>query len=159
MKRLAMVLVAVFSLTAVAAVSEKEEAIKQEQEKLQGKWKAISIEMRGQASPAPAGAELFLLIDGNKWTIEVYNQAGEKVAVLGQFTFQIDPTQTPKTIDLIDQERIDKAVDKCIYKLDKDTLTVCSPNMGRTVDSNKQRPREFKTADGGTIRVLKRVEP
>jgi uncharacterized protein (TIGR03067 family) len=158
MKRYVVVLVSLLSLTAVAASTEKDEAVTHEEEKLQGKWKAISVEIKGQQSPAPAGVEAFLLIKGNKWTIEVSTKAGEKPLVLGESTFQVDPTQMPKVIDLVDQERNEKVVNKCIYKLDKDTLTVCSANIGRTVDLSKQRPSKFTSADGGTIRVFKRVE-
>jgi len=44
-------------------------------------------------------------------------------------TFAIDPTKDPKTFDRIRKDKDDAkkdVVDKGIYKLDGDTLTICS---------------------------------
>ena len=44
-------------------------------------------------------------------------------------------------------------------KLDKDTLTICTPRTGfEKSDGAKERPKEFKTTEGGTIFVYKRLE-
>jgi hypothetical protein len=52
-------------------------------------------------------------------------------------------------------------VEKCIYKLDGDTLTICSgesPQIGVAHDGKAERPKEFKTVGGGRIVVFKRVK-
>lgn len=139
MKGCAAVVVAVISFTAVAADDAMEKAIKLEREKLQGRWKLTSIERNGKKGAL--GFDFFVVIKGDKWTSE--NQEAHEPK------FQIDPTQNPKTIDIAFK---DLGVEKGIYKLDKDTLTIC------IIDGFGNRPREFKSTDGHAIRVYQRTE-
>jgi uncharacterized protein (TIGR03067 family) len=155
MKRCVVVLVALVSLTAGAADDGKDKAIQQELEKLKGKWKQVSVEMNGQEKPVPTQAPAVVVtIDGDKWTSE--GPVGKKDS-----KFAIDPTQKPKAFDRIHKAKDGKGkddVDKCIYKLEKDTLTICTARAGLLSPSSDERPKEFKTAEGGTIFVYKRVE-
>jgi uncharacterized protein (TIGR03067 family) len=101
--------------------------------------------------------EVVVTIDGDKWTTVNRVKTTES-------TFRIDPTQKPKTLDSIRKAtaEVEKdVVDKCIYKLDGDTLTVCSgrtPQIGVPFDGKAERPKEFKTVGGGVIVVYKRVK-
>ena len=141
MKRCAAILVAFVSFTAVGADDAKEKAIKQEREKLQGKWKLTSVARDGKERAA--GFDFFVVIKGDKW-----DDNGT--------TIQIDPSQNPKRIDLNYKKGPDGQApfEKGIYKLDKDTLTVCICEPIGEVE----RPKEFKSTEGHVIRVYKRTE-
>jgi hypothetical protein len=67
----------------------------------------------------------------------------------------------PKPFDRRRKGKDEKAkdvVEKCIYKLDKDTLTICTARTRLGVEQlgTLERPKEFKTTEGGTIFVYKR---
>ncbi len=135
----------------------KEKEMKAELEKLKGKWKQYSVETDGKERVLSDRVEVIVTIDGEKW--KTVNRFSET-----ESTFRIDPREKPKTLD-----RILKAVagaekgrvDKCIYKLDGDTLTICSgetPQIGVAYDGKAERPKEFKTVGGGMILVYKRVK-
>jgi uncharacterized protein (TIGR03067 family) len=158
MIRFAAILLAFVPLSvALSADDEKEQHVKAELQKLKGKWKQYSMETGGEERVIPAMAEVVVTIDGDKWTTMNRVKTTES-------TFRIDPTQKPKTIDKIHKATAkgDKdVVDKCIYKLDGDTLTICSgrtPQIGVALDGKAERPKEFKTVDGGMIVVYKRVK-
>lgn len=151
MRRGAIVLMALVSLTA-AADDETGNAIKQEMAKLQGKWKQVSVEVKGKKMPVPTDkGDVIVTIDGDTWRVEGPDGTSES-------TFSIDPTRNPKAIDRFVKSKGEneaKIVHKSIYKLDKDTLSVCT---GRKSDTSKERPKEFKTVDGRAIFVYKRLE-
>jgi uncharacterized protein (TIGR03067 family) len=141
---------ALVSLTATAAEDEKGKVINQEMEKLQGKWKQVSVEINGKEFPVPTNKGVIVTIDGDRWRVDGPDGKSES-------TFSIDPTQNPKAIDRIFKSKGEKdndTVRKCIYKLDKDTLSICRTKPSDT----KERPKEFKTADGEAIFVYKRME-
>jgi uncharacterized protein (TIGR03067 family) len=150
MVRCAVILVALMSFTA------QDNAVKQEREKLQGKWKLVSTEEKGKK--AAAVGNVVVVIDGDNWVIEIENQFKKIKGNMDKvsMTFKIDPTQDPKSIDLIRTIGEKKFVDKNIYKLDKDTLTVRTRIPGSRED--RERPKKFETVEGGRIDVYKRVE-
>jgi uncharacterized protein (TIGR03067 family) len=157
MIRFATVLVAFVPLSVASADDAKEQEIKAELQKLKGKWKQFSIEAGGKERVLPAAEEVVVTIDGDKWTTVNRVKTAES-------TFRIDPTQKPKTLDRIHKATAEveqDVVDKCIYKVDGDTLTVCSgrtPQIGVRFDGKAERPKEFKTVGGGIIVVYKRVK-
>ena len=73
-------------------------------------------------------------------------------------TFKVDPTKSPKEIDItsLDGQEKDQTA-ACIYKLDKDRLTICIPYF--TKDPSI-RPKEFKAGadDGIMLITLERVK-
>jgi uncharacterized protein (TIGR03067 family) len=129
--------------------NEKEKAIKSEQEKLQGRWRLMDVEVNGQKEETPA--KLDIVISGDVWTID--DPQIEKFGGNARFTIKIDPSQNPKAIDFISARS--GVVDKRIYKLDKDVLTICTAQCLK-FDETKRRPVEFKTDAGGVIHVYKR---
>jgi uncharacterized protein (TIGR03067 family) len=127
-----------------AAEPKKDELAKKELEKLQGTWKLVSIEKRGQKFDAEGKVpdSFNMVIAGDKMTF------GKR-----EITFTIDLTTDPKLIDLTHVK--EKVTIESIYKLDGDTFTMCY----RPGDAPaKDRPTAFKTDEKTTyeIRVYKR---
>jgi uncharacterized protein (TIGR03067 family) len=157
MRSSAILIVALFPLMAAGGDDAKEKAIKAELEKLRGKWKQVSVEIDGKERAVPATVEVVVTIDGDRWKAVSPKEFPES-------TFTIDPTKDPKTFDRIRKDKDDAkkdVVDKCIYKLDGDTLTICSgytPGGGKAAYGTAERPKEFKTTGGGVIFVYKRIK-
>jgi len=112
---------------------------KKDKEQLQGSWRPVSGEQGGKAQ---LDAKKHLLtFDGDTFTIK----RGEQQVMKGTFT--IDPSQSPKTIDMkVTEARRDEDKGKevhGIYELDKGTLKWCTAEPGGT-----DRPKEFATAEG-----------
>src|ERR1043165_6138928 len=152
--------VAVFDMTLFPLVfasgnEAKDKAVKGELEKLRGNWKQVSVEVGGNKQVLPDGLAATITIDGTTWTAELPKGKVETI-------FTIDPTKDPKTWDRNRKNDAKKdVVDRCIYKLDGDTLTICSghtPTQGKEVDGAAERPKNFETTDGGVIFVYKRVK-
>ena len=153
----AALLIALAPPPAVPDDKAKEKEVKAELEKLKGKWKQYSIETDGKERVLPDRVEVIVTIDGEKW--KTVNRVTET-----ESTFRIDPSEKPKTLDHIFKPAVGTEkgrVEKCIYKLDGDTLTICSgesPQIGVAHDGKAERPKEFKTVGGGRIVVFKRVK-
>ena len=111
---------------------------KKELDALQGEWNADSVEKDGKKVPLGSGPKL--TIKGDQWVVKVGN-IEEKI------TFKIDPTKTPKTIDLTYPAGIAKG----IYKLEDGVFTLC-----RAVGA--ARPTEFKSGGGDVVMVYKRAK-
>jgi uncharacterized protein (TIGR03067 family) len=146
MKRHALVFMAA-GLLATAAVAREDEA-KKELEKLTGTWLVVSAEVGGKQLTEEQIKEWKLVFDGEKYTYT----AGDRTA---KGTYKVDPSKDPKTIDATRTEGADKGkVLLGIYKLvDDDNLKMCFNEP-----DGKERPTEFKTAEGTKQRlfVLKR---
>lgn len=157
MRSSAVLIVALFPLIAAGGDDAKEKAVKAELEKLRGRWKQVSVEIDGKERAVPAAAEVVVTIDGERWKTVAPRE-------LPEVTFAIDPTRDPKTFDRIRKGKGDAGkdvVDRCIYRLDGDTLTICSgytPGGEKAAYGTAERPKEFKTAGGGVIFVYKRVK-
>jgi uncharacterized protein (TIGR03067 family) len=155
--RFATLLAGIVPLSVACADDTKETEVKTELEKLKGKWKQVSVESDGKERPVPDTVQVIVTIDGDKW-------ATSNRATTTGFTFRIDPTQKPKTIDKIHKATAlgqEDVADKCIYKLDGDTLMICSgrtPQIGVPFDGKAERPKDFTTVGGGMIVIYKRVK-
>ena len=119
-----------FSARSVAAAADARE--------LQGVWNVVSQEQGGQQLPEDRlqAANSRLIFDRNRLLSRDTAPDGKDV---GQdVTYGLDPTQSPKAIDLIRNGRTLLG----IYELDGDTLKLC-------VDREPgRRPTQFKTAQG-----------
>jgi len=116
---------------------------------LEGTWESVSIVFNGMESPATPGAFL-LTVKGNVFTLTV-KTTGQ---VLQKLAVKTDPSKTPKSIDMKDQER--KNVESLgVYEIKDDRLRLCSPMSG------KVRPTEI-TAPAGSNRAVmtyQRIKP
>jgi uncharacterized protein (TIGR03067 family) len=132
--------VTVLSLFITVSLSAQEqdnqrakEINKQELEKLQGEW----------TLDAPSDRKMLFTVKGSEYTFELGGRK-EKIA------FTIDATKDPKVIDRIGT--LSGIKRRGIYKLNDDTLTICSTIRDR------DRPTEFKAKeDELTLVVWKRV--
>src|SRR5262249_45082885 len=116
-----------------------EEDAKKEKEKLQGTWKVVTIEEKGQSKEED---DARLVFDGDEFTVK----KGDQVFVKGKF--KLDPSKDPKAIDLEITEAtkpgLDGKTSLAIYALDKDDkdgLKLCLGEPGGT-----DRPKEFSGA-------------
>jgi uncharacterized protein (TIGR03067 family) len=121
-----------------AARGGDEDAIKAELQKVAGTWRLTSIEKDGQKTPDEEVKRHKLVIAGDKYTLRRADKAVE------EGTVRIDPTRTPRTIDIFPTEPEGK-VQLGIYEWDGESrIRICFTHPG----SDQTRPREFSTTKG-----------
>jgi uncharacterized protein (TIGR03067 family) len=140
-------------LLAVAPLRADE---KEELQKLQGTWEMVSVVDRGKEVPADKikGAKLIVTEAKAKLVPPASAPAPAKEISLA---VKVDPSKTPKAIDLTPTEGPEKdQTARAIYQLDGDTLKLGMPD-GPKAD----RPTAFEPKDGGRILVMtfKRAKP
>jgi uncharacterized protein (TIGR03067 family) len=145
MKRCAVVLVVLMSVTARAA--EDQDAAEKEMDRLQGTWKLVTVEINGKEERL--GASQTLAITKNKMVVKTPDRSEETLC-------KLDPTKKLKTIDIVHEGKQDperKGTMLGIYRLEGETLTICTNAIG-----SDPRPTAFKTkpADGLTLLVYQR---
>jgi uncharacterized protein (TIGR03067 family) len=115
------------------------DAVKKEQEKLQGTWQVVAVEMGGEQLPEEAVKEVSLVIKGEKMTAKGDFPDKDRYATV---LFKIDPAAKPKQIDLTLAGSEDKGTKlKGIYQLDGDRWKLCVKLAGT------ERPTKFETKD------------
>jgi uncharacterized protein (TIGR03067 family) len=123
--------------------------LEKEVKKFQGTWTFESSETSGKELPASELKGLILNFEADKHTVK----KGDEVLQAG--TQKLDPSKSPKTIDVTVTEGENKGkIMLGIYEIDGDTLKVCFDPQG------KKRPTEFKSAPGSDnfVNVHKRVK-
>ena len=123
--------------------------LEKEAKKFQGAWTIESSVTGGKAIPADQLKGFIVIYEGDKHTVKM----GDKVIQVG--TQKIDPSKSPKTIDVTMTEGPSKGtVMLGIYEFDGDTLKACFDPEG------KKRPTEFKSEAGSEnfLNVHKRVK-
>jgi uncharacterized protein (TIGR03067 family) len=129
-------------LLAADQPANKDKDVKQELDKLQGTWQIASLEIDGNPVPAEFLKEARIIIKGDKFE--------SRMGVTYTGTVKIDPTQKPKTIDLVFESGPEKGNTSLgIYELDGDTWRIC---LGVTA---KERPKEFATKAGSGLALEK----
>ena len=131
------------------ALADDKADLAKEVSKFQGTWTFESSKTGGKELPAGSLKGLILIFEGDKHTVK----KGDEVIQVG--TQKLDPSKSPKTIDVTMTEGVNKgAVMLGIYEISRDTLKVCFDPEG------KKRPTEFKSAPGSKnfVNVHKRVK-
>ena len=131
------------------ALADDTADVEKETKKFQGTWTIESSVTGGTEIPADQLKGFIVIYEGGKHTLKY----GDKVFQVG--TQKIDPSKSPKTIDVTMTEGPNKgAVMLGIYEIDADKLKVCFGPKG------KKRPTEFKSAAGSEnfVNVHKRVK-
>jgi uncharacterized protein (TIGR03067 family) len=121
--------------TAVGAV---EDAIKAELRRVAGTWQLTWAEKDGQKTPDDEVKQSQIVIAGEKYTLRRDGQ------VVEEGTVRIDPTRTPRTIDVF-PIRPEGKVQLGIYEWDgEDRIRVCFTHPGTA----QTRPTDFSTTRG-----------
>ncbi len=94
---------------------------KKELAKFLGAWAAESIQIGPKKTPDESVKLFKLMVEGDVW---IARTSGEKRSKI-----RLDPTKTPKELDLIDEVGGKERVIRCIYEFKGDTLRVCRPYM------------------------------
>ena len=131
------------------ALADDKVDLEKEVRKFQGIWTFESSNAGGKDLPAGELKGLILTFEGDKHTVKKDDQ------VIQVGTQKLDPSKSPKTIDVTLTEGLNKGtVMLGIYEIDGDTLKVCFDFEG------KKRPTEFKSAPGSAnfVNVHKRVK-
>ena len=132
-----------------ALAQTPEERLKREEEKLAGTWRVTAAKAMGERVPPDQLPKMKLTFKDGKFTV----QHGNDKPLEG--TYKIDPSKTPKTIDITNRttgpEEGKKQVG--IYELTDNELKICAS------DASKKRPTDFDTRnkEGYTVLVLRRV--
>jgi uncharacterized protein (TIGR03067 family) len=135
-------------LAASSALADDKADLEKEVGKFQGPWTIESSETGGEKLAIGELKGLIVTFEGNKNTVK----KGDEVIQIG--TQKIDPTKSPKTIDVTMTDGPSKGMVMLgIYEFDGDTLKVCFDPQG------KKRPTEFKSPAGSEnfVNVHKRV--
>ena len=110
---------------------------------IQGKWQAIDIEGNGQKFSPEAIKEFKVVIQGDQM-YAIKSQTEDP-----KHKIKLDPTRSPKTIDLIPLEGARKDIPaQGIYSLEDGRLKLCVNIFGK---DPTRRPKEFGTRDGDGV--------
>ena len=124
---------------------------KGELDRLQGEWALVSMEQRGEKARDEVLKRMTLTIAGDRWTVTSSDGRGKPTPM----TMTVDPSKSPKALDLTARDGDREVVLLGIYKLDGDTLTV----RRATETGDVERPREFTTtAEEGALAVWRRAK-
>ena len=119
-----------------ATVLANEDDSKKDAEQLQGTWQATTVERAGVKQENPESMTFTFKKD--RYTLKMGEQ------VLAEGTFKLDPSTTPKSIDLTITEGKDKGkVFLGVYSVGKDGLKWCAGDPG-----DKNRPKSLASQEG-----------
>jgi len=148
MEMLRIIVIALFATT--CAASRADDPAAEEVKKWQGEWRVVEVEFRGKSlkkDDAEAKAMRFVVKD-NGLTFSNTEKPGRE----RKQTFKLDPSKTPKQLDLTSLDGQEKdTTAACIYKLDRDKLTICMPYFAK---DRSVRPKEFKVDASGDHMLL-----
>jgi uncharacterized protein (TIGR03067 family) len=119
-----------------------------DQEKIQGHWKAEKAVRGGMEAPADEIEKMTIEFKGNK----AMPRHGDRSPETAEF--KLDSSKSPKTIDITVNKGDKTDKPKGIYEIDGDTLKICFS------EPNEDRPTKFESPAGSKVMliVLKRVK-
>jgi uncharacterized protein (TIGR03067 family) len=137
---------ALLALAVLVAAPAAKDAPKKDPPALVGEWAVESTVENGKPTDPPAGATWAFTAD-RKSVLTV------KGIVEFEITYEADPKRTPSWLDMPDWPSGKGA--RGIYKVEKDTLTLC------LVEEDQERPTAFGSPAGSKILLvtLTRVKP
>jgi len=102
---------------------------------MQGDWMVVSIVASGMKIPEDEAQALFRTVAGDTYEVSRFSK------VVGQGTFKIDATKTPKTIDSTPAGQADQTKTiQGIYEFDGRRLKVCNAMAGKPRPVNFEAP-------------------
>lgn len=122
----------------VGADDARDEAIKKDRKLYEGTWKVVSLEVNGNKSSDEDAKKMSVVngIDGS-WSLRLEGQ--EQIAGVNE----LDPTKSPKTIDVIVVEGGQKKMTyQGIYEITETKRKLC------IVPPGIERPNDFTSAPG-----------
>ena len=132
----------------LGAAPAPEDKAKKDREALQGTWRWVLSEQGGKE----LGDDLrqhTLIFEKDTFAVKL----GGRVIVGGRF--KLDPSKSPKTIDLQITEGQDKGKAQVgVYELDGDTFKLCVARAGET-----ERPTTMEAKEGNLLFEFKRDKP
>jgi len=131
----------ILALALVVSAGDITEMIRKDRAALQGAWKVVAAENKGEKVPAEDIKDLYLIFKGDA----IYSRQDNKNTEI--FSYLLDPSKKPKEIDLTLKVGPQKGrTERGIYLLDGDSLKIC-------IQSNKDaaRPRDFSSPAGSQI--------
>jgi uncharacterized protein (TIGR03067 family) len=138
---------AMLAVALLLAAADPKDAKKKDLDKLQGTWIASTIEYNGEKVLGDLVKELKVVVEGDSMTIK---SEAEEVAKYGKATLKIDPSTTPKIVDVSITKGDEKGTTfEAIYAVDKDEWKLCLKPFG------KERPAKFESkGDGGDVLIV-----
>ncbi len=133
----------------LVAADDAKDAAKVDQDKLQGTWAMVSVEVGGQQVGEDMLKDFQLTVQGDKYTVK----RGDETMVVA--TFKVDPTKKPKEVDFTATEGEHKGKTfRGIYAFEGDTFKLC-----RHQQPDEKRPTEFKAEGELLVVVWKKTKP
>jgi uncharacterized protein (TIGR03067 family) len=123
---------------------EPSKAVKEELKRLEGEWKIVAAEQGGKA----VKSNDLVVFSGGKCTV-----TNPAIKIVLEYTVSIDPSKTPKRIEVTNTKT--KEVWVGIYELEGDKLRCLF------YGKDAKAPTEFKTQEGGleVMYTYERVKP
>jgi uncharacterized protein (TIGR03067 family) len=145
----------VIALASFGAAPAREDAGKKELARMQGDWQLVRGEANGAAASQYVLDHLQCAIKGNQLTFKGIAPLTDRASRL---TITIDPSTTPKCIDLkVRAGSLKGTVLEGVYECKGDELKLCL----LLASGNRNRPLKFKATAGSNrvLFVLKRQKP
>ena len=145
----------VIALVSFGAAPAREDAVKKELLKMEGAWQLVRGDEGGEPFSEYVVKNLEVSIKGDQLTFKNIAPLTDKA---GKLTIKIDPSTTPKCIDLkVEAGSLKGTVLEGVYECKGDELKLCLFFASGT----RNRPLEFETKAGSNrvLLVLKRQDP
>jgi uncharacterized protein (TIGR03067 family) len=130
MKRLSCIIL-FLTAAALGAAKPDDKAAQEELKKLAGDWECTGGELKEEKLPEAGYKGMIMSIKDDTFKIQFQGK------VIDEGTVKIDPTSSPKTMDLLSSKTKQPRF-RGIYKLDGDKLVIC-------YDAGNERPKDFAT--------------